>query len=120
MKYAAILLPCFGPLDIQKLQVIQSAALRSIFRKHFDPKTQRHTRLEDLNALHNLPSMKKRLTELASRYIESNMTSNNKMLIQSVNEFLQHNSKFRPIAPSLFTTIKDSLATHALGQANFS
>ena len=78
-----------------------------------------NTRLEDLNALHNLPPMKMRLTELASKYIEANMASNNKMLVPYVNEFLQHNSKFRPIAPSLFTTIKDSIATHTLGQANF-
>ena len=44
----------------RQLEVIQSAVLRSIFRKHFDPEIQRHIRMEDLNALHNLTSMKKR------------------------------------------------------------
>ena len=92
-EYSAIILSCILSNELEKLEVIQRAAMREIFNKNYHSVKNPNFSNADIETLHKLPTMKKRLLELANRYIKSNLENNNALIQICTSEFLDHLAK---------------------------
>ena len=113
-EYSAIILPCISSNELEKLEVIQRAAMRAIFNKNYHPVKNPNFSNADLETLHKLLTMKKRL-ELANRYIKSNL-ENNALIQICTSEFLDHLTKEKQ-SIRVIKTIKSSSPSKAASRS---
>ena len=88
-EYSSILVTALDTKAIQALQVIQNSALRSILHLQFDKEKKKHTRINKLHEIAQIPMVKARLSELKSNYLNSAIRYSNPIITKCIEEFKQ-------------------------------
>jgi hypothetical protein len=86
-EYSAILLPTLSDSLINKLQVIQNSAFRSILHLHFNKATGKNTSIKRLHTIAKAPMVKARLKELTSRYLTCALINKNPIIKRCISEY---------------------------------
>ena len=109
-EYCAIFEPCLKKAIVDKLQIIQNSALRIFLHKPFKRTTSRHTNIEDLHRLSNVPFVKDRLRELAQRYMEKVFHFQNPLINAITRTLLTRwfDTEFNPLLLKQFNCIINS------------
>jgi hypothetical protein len=89
-EYSSILTPRLSASQLNQLQIIQNNALRSILHCHFNKITKKHTSIDELHRLANIPMVKERLTTLSTSYLNNAISSENPIILRSIEEYKRY------------------------------